>query len=85
MLEYDLPIAVKNGKCVWPGRLKVVRLPNRWYAAVWVSPKLYASFDQTAMSPKKSFRNMSDKDFLDRVQLVAHWVNGIEFEFEGGI
>lgn len=81
MQEYELPIVVTNQGPAAPALLKVIRLPTSWYAVVWESPERYASFDQKRTELNGGFSHLSDRDFLDRVQLVASFTQGIDFEF----
>jgi hypothetical protein len=85
MQVYDRQIAVTNQGDISPAQLKVIRLPGSWYSVIWESPERYASFSQNPPPGSEGFEHMSDRDFLDRVQLVASFTQGIDFEFEGGI
>lgn len=82
MQEYKLPIVVTNQGPAAPALLKVIRLPTSWYAVVWESPDRYASFDQKRTELNGGFAHLNDRDFLGRVQLVASFSQGIDFEFE---
>lgn len=85
MQVYDRQIAVTNQGDVSHAQLTVIRLPGSWYAVIWESPERYASFSQNPPSGSKGFERMCDRDFLYRVQLVASFSQGIDFEFEDGI
>lgn len=82
MQVYDRQIAVTHHGDVFLAQLKVIRLPGSWYAVIWDSPERYASFSQTPPVGSEGFEHMSDRDFLHRVQLVAGFSQGIDFEFE---
>ncbi|MBD9640891.1 hypothetical protein IB277_31825 [Ensifer sp. ENS07] len=85
MQVYDRQIAVTNQGDIFPAKLKVIRLPGSWYAVIWESPERYASFSQAPPFGSEGFEHVSERDFLDRVQLVASFSQGIDFEFEDGI
>ena len=85
MQVYDCRIAVTNQGDISPAQLKIIRLPGSWYAVIWESPERYASFSQAPPFDSEAFQHMSDGDFLARVQLVAGFTQGIDFEFEDGI
>lgn len=82
MQEYKRNIVVTNQGALAAAVLKVIRLPGSWYAVVWESAERYASFTQDKSPRNGGFEQMSDRDFLDRVQLVASFTQGIDFEFE---
>lgn len=84
MQVYDHQIAVTNQGDIFPAQLKVIRLPGSWYAVIWENPERYASFSQDKSPRNGGFEHMSDRDFLDRVQLVASFTQGLDFEFEDG-
>ncbi|MGO6813394.1 hypothetical protein ACCS67_00730 [Rhizobium brockwellii] len=85
MQVYDRQIAVTNQGDISPAQLKVIRLPGSWYAVIWENAERYASFSQNPPSDSEGFEHMSDSDFLGRVQLVASFTQGIDFEFEEGV
>lgn len=82
MKEYERRIVVTNQGALADAALKVIRLPESWYAVIWENPERYASFSQDKSPRNGGFEHMSDRDFLDRVQLVASFTQGIDFEFE---
>ncbi|MBY5826325.1 hypothetical protein [Rhizobium leguminosarum] len=82
MKEYERQIVITNQGELSAGVLKVIRLPLSWYAVIWESAEMYASFSQGASPRNGGFEHMGDRDFLDRVQLVASFTQGIDFEFE---
>jgi hypothetical protein len=81
MQEYDLPIVVINHGPESPARLKVIRLPASWYAVIWENPERYAAFSQDRTELNGGHEHMSDDAFLARVQLVAGFTQGIDFEY----
>lgn len=85
MQEYDLPIVVAKQGSIRHARLKVIRLPRNWYAVVWMTVKRYTVFSQNKTEWNGGFDHLSDRDFLDRVQLVARFAEGIDFEFEEAV
>ena len=82
MKEYERQIVITNQGDPTPATLKVIRLPGSWFAVIWENPERYASFTQNASPRNGGFEHMTDRVFLDRVQLVAGFNQGIEFEFE---
>ncbi len=82
MQEYERQILVTNQGPAAPALLKVVRLPASWYAVIWESAERYAAFSQDRTELNGGFVHLSDRDFLDRVQLVASFTRGIDFQFE---
>lgn len=82
MQEYEREIVITNQGVLAAAVLKVIRLPGSWYAVIWESPERYASFTQDQSPRNGGFEHMSDREFLDRVQLVASFTQGIDFEFE---
>lgn len=82
MQEYERQILVTNHGPASEAKLKVIRLPNSWYGVIWESPERYAAFSQDRTDLNGGFSHLSDRDFLDRVQLVASFTQGIDFEFE---
>jgi hypothetical protein len=81
MQEYNLPIIVTNHGPAFSALLKVIRLPGSWYAVIWENAERYSAFDQERTELNGGFAHLSDRDFLDRVQLVASCTQGIDFEF----
>lgn len=82
MQEYERQILVTSEGPAFPATLKVIRLPGSWYGVIWEKPERYASFSQDKTDLNGGFSHLSDRDFLDRVQLVASFTRGIDFEFE---
>ncbi|KAA0698605.1 hypothetical protein DTW90_12490 [Neorhizobium sp. P12A] len=82
MQEYERHIIITNQGPIASARLKVIRLPTSWYGVVWESAGRYASFSQDRTDLNGGFAHLSDRDFLDRVQLVASFTQGIDFDFE---
>ncbi|WP_333898032.1 hypothetical protein [Agrobacterium pusense] len=82
MKEYERQIVITNQGEPTSATLKVIRLPESWYAVIWENPERYASFSQNASPRNGGFERMSDRNFLDRVQLVASFNQGIDFDFE---
>jgi hypothetical protein len=82
MQEYERQVVVINHGKIFHALLKVIRLPQSWYAVLWDSAERYVSFSQSASELNGGFVNISDRDFLDRVQLVASFTQGIDFKFE---
>jgi len=82
MQEYEREILITNQGPAAPARLKVIRLPTSWFAVIWENSERYASFSQDRTELNGGFAHLSDRDFLDRVQLVASFTQGIDFEFE---
>ncbi len=82
MKEYERQIVITNQGALAAAVLKVIRLPGSWYAVIWENPERYASFSQNTSPRNGGFEHMSDRDFLDRVQLVASFTQGIDFDFE---
>ncbi|WP_288430433.1 hypothetical protein [uncultured Agrobacterium sp.] len=85
MQEYERQIHVTNHGPASSAMLKVIRLPKSWYAVIWENPERYATFSQDRTELNGGFAHLSDRDFLDRVQLVASFTQGIDFEFEEAI
>lgn len=82
MQEYERQVLVINHGPAFQSKLKVIRLPTSWYAVLWDSRERYVSFSQSATELNGGFEDMSDRDFLDRVQVVASFTQGLDFEFE---
>ncbi|MBY3589481.1 hypothetical protein HJA87_06230 [Rhizobium bangladeshense] len=82
MREYERQILVTSEGPAFAATLKAIRLPGSWYAVLWESPARYATFSQDRTELNGGFDHLSDRDFLDRVQLVASVTGAIEFEFE---
>lgn len=80
MREYERQILITNHGPAFPALLKVIRLPGSWYAVLWKNPERYASFGQDRTELNGGFSHLSDRDFLDRVQLVSSFTQCIEFE-----
>lgn len=81
MKEYERQIVITNQGEPTSATLKVIRLPESWYAVIWENPERYASFSQNASPRNGGFDHMSDRVFLERVQLVASFNQGIDFDF----
>ncbi|WP_172723817.1 hypothetical protein [Neorhizobium sp. T25_27] len=81
MKEYERDVTVVGGAIRIPARLKVIRLPRSWYGVVWSDDLDYASFSQDATEVNGGIADMSDKQFLARVQLVAASKGGVNFEY----
>lgn len=81
MKEYERDVTVVDGNIRFPARLKVIRLPRSWYGVLWSDDLNYASFSQDATEVNGGIADMSDKQFLVRVQLVAAWKGGANFEY----
>lgn len=79
MQEYERKITIINQGLPTRARLKVIRLPTSWYAAIWESPERYATFSQDRTERNGGHEHMTDDQFLGRVQLVASFVQGIDF------
>ncbi|MFG1477553.1 hypothetical protein V5F53_02680 [Xanthobacter sp. V4C-4] len=76
MKEYEQDIYINGyGK----GRLKVIRLPNSWFAVIWKDPENYLSLSQDR-TENKIFEHHSDKYFLGHVRMVAGITQGIDFD-----
>ncbi|AQS62616.1 hypothetical protein AGRHK599_LOCUS257 [Rhizobium rhizogenes] len=82
MREYERQIVITTHGVLAAAVLKVIRLPGSWYAVIWENPERYASFTQDKSPRNGGFEHMTDRDFLDRVQLVASFTQGIDFDFE---
>lgn len=82
MQEYECQILVTNHGPVFPATLKVLRISTSWHAVIWQNPERYASFGQNRTELNGGFSHLSERDFLDRVQLVAGFTQGIDFEFD---
>jgi hypothetical protein len=82
MQEYERQILVTNHGPASMATLKIIRLPGSWFAVVWESAERYAAFSQDRTELNGGFAHLSDRDFLDRVQLVASFTRGIDFEYE---
>ena len=82
MKDYERQILVTNHGPAFPAKLKVLRLPTSWHAVIWENPERYASFGQERTELNGGFAHLSDRDFLDQVQLVSSFTQGIDFEFE---
>jgi hypothetical protein len=81
MKEYERQIVITNQGEPTSATLKVIRLPGSWYAVIWENPERYASFTQNASPRNGGFWHMTDRAFLNRVQLVASFNQGIDFDF----
>lgn len=81
MREYERDIVVTSEGPAFPAKLKVLRLPTSWHAVIWDSPERYASFGQNRTELNGGFAHLCDHDFLDRVQLVASFTQGIDFTY----
>lgn len=81
MQEYERQIIITNQGPASRARLKVIRLPTSWYGVIWESPKRYASFSQDRTEKNGGHEHMDDLEFLERVRLVAHFTNGIAFDY----
>lgn len=82
MQEYEHQILVTSEGPAFPATLKVIRLPSSWHAVVWESPRRYVTFSQDKTDLNGGFSHLSDRDFLDRVQLVASFAWAIDFGFD---
>ena len=81
MKEYDCPIVILNHGPPFPAHLKVICLPLGWYAVIWQHAKRYQAFSVDRTNREDGFEDMSDADFLLRVQIHAELDIGIEFTF----
>lgn len=81
MQEYERQILVTNHGPASPAKLKVLRLPTSCHAVIWEHPERYASFGQERTELNGGFSDLSDRAFLDRVQFVSSFTQGISFEF----
>lgn len=81
MQEYERQILVTSEGPKFPARLKVIRLPASWYAVVWEHPERYAAISQDRTEKNGGHEHMSDDAFLARVQRVAAFSFGIDFEY----
>jgi hypothetical protein len=64
--------------------LKIIRLPDSWYAVVWSSEDLYQSMGQPLIGERLGrFRVPRDDDaeFLDHVRHVFTFVGGVPFDW----
>ncbi|MDR6101003.1 hypothetical protein QE369_001181 [Agrobacterium larrymoorei] len=82
MQEYERSITVINQGLPTKAALKVIRLPMSWYAVIWEHRDRYATFSQDQTDRNGGHEHMTDDEFLSRVQLVASWVQGIDFLFD---
>ncbi|MGO7637586.1 hypothetical protein [Rhizobium leguminosarum] len=83
MQEYERQVIITNQGPTSRARLKVIRLPASWYAVIWETPERYASFSQDRTEKNGGHEHTSDDAFLARVQLVAGFTLGIDFEYAG--
>ncbi|MGO8422533.1 hypothetical protein ACC772_20075 [Rhizobium ruizarguesonis] len=82
MLEYERSITIINQGLPSKAVLKVIRLPTSWYAVIWESKERYAAVCQDRSEQNGGHAHMTDDQFLSRVQLVASFVQGIDFLFD---
>ncbi|ANK89645.1 MULTISPECIES: hypothetical protein [unclassified Rhizobium] len=82
MLEYERSITIINQGLPSKAVLKVIRLPTSWYAVIWESKERYAAVCQDRSEQNGGHGHMTDDQFLNRVQLVASFVQGIDFLFD---
>ncbi|NTH46623.1 hypothetical protein G6K98_15955 [Agrobacterium rhizogenes] len=85
MREYERKIVVTSHGPAFEALLKVIRLPNSWYAVIWTSPEKYKAISQDATPKNGGFAHMHDSQFLGQVQLVAGFSFGIEFDYMGAV
>ncbi|WP_127618637.1 hypothetical protein [Sinorhizobium medicae] len=82
MQEYERSITVINQGLPTKAALKVIRLPTSWYGVVWENRERYATFSQDRTDLNGGHEHMTDDEFLNRVQLVASFMRGIDFLFD---
>ncbi len=82
MQEYERPITIVNQGLPAKATLKVIRLPRSWYAVIWENRERYAAVSQDRTDMNGGHEHMTDKEFLSRVQLVASFVQSIDFLFD---
>lgn len=82
MQEYERSITVINQGLPTRAALKVIRLPKSWYGVVWENRERYATFSQDRTDLNGGHEYMTDDEFLNRVQLVASFMRGIDFLFD---
>lgn len=82
MQEYERPITIINQGLPAKAALKIIRLPTSWYAVIWESRDRYAAVSQDRTDVNGGHEHMTDEEFLSRVQLVASFVQGIDFLFD---
>ncbi|NTH43015.1 hypothetical protein G6K98_00055 [Agrobacterium rhizogenes] len=82
MQEYERPVTVINQGLPAKATLKVIRLPESWYGVLWENENRYISFSQDKTNRNGGHAHMSDDEFLGRVQLVASFVQGVDFIFD---
>jgi hypothetical protein len=82
MQEYQRSVTITNQGPPSRATLKVIRLPGSWYGVIWESRDRYLSISQDKTEVNGGHEHMRDEEFLSRVQFVAGFRFGVEFEFE---
>lgn len=82
MKEYERQITLVNQGLPAHARLRVIRLPTSWYAVIWENQDRYASVSQDRSDRNGGHEHLTDDEFLARVQLVASFVQGIDFLYD---
>lgn len=82
MQEYKRSVTIINQGLPAKATLKVIRLPGSWYGVLWENEERYISFSQDKSDRNGGHAHMSDDEFLSRVQLVASFVQGVDFLFD---
>jgi hypothetical protein len=82
MQEYERPVTIINQGLPTKAILKVIRLPGSWYGVLWENENRYISFSQDKSDRNGGHEHMTDDQFLSRVQLVASFVQGVDFLFD---
>lgn len=82
MQEYERPVTIINQGLPAAAKLKVIRLPTSWFGVIWENEERYASISQDRTDANGGHVHMSENEFLSRVQLVASFVQGIDFLYD---
>ncbi|MCB2403563.1 hypothetical protein [Rhizobium ruizarguesonis] len=82
MKEYERQVTIINQGLPTQARLKVIQLPTSWYAVIWENQDRYASVSQDRSDRNGGHEHLTDDEFLGRVQLVASFVQGIDFLYD---
>lgn len=86
MRELDERIALLIDGARGPARLRVLQVPDAWYAVVWESEERFWSFSAVWRNNDSPWAKASDQLFMEQVREAIAWTSTGEvvFEYEYG-